>query len=341
MSAPDSRWEARVSNGHVLAGRLGGRLRQVAPLRRCLPLRPASGAIGPSAQASELLLAISGERLFAVVDPRCLHRAGYGRAAIIAINLKTRSWSLLIPIPAGAIGLAAAEGRLAVTLASTTASPRAARATVVVYDTHTQRRLFRISVPQTQERVLSLVTAVDSLGDVLVTVTNHHPPPSTQASSGWWATPRSPAAHALPALITTGPAISSSGARGEPPRTGAAALSDGRVAYATGSGYEGERIEVLNVRNRRTRTVIQMRSEMWLLGLDFAGDALTWAQQSAVPEGSGGPVPGGGTYFSCVIKPLGPAELRFVDLRSVTASGLVVGEPLPAADQPPCTQFEK
>jgi hypothetical protein len=342
VSSPDSRWEAQVSRGHVLTGLLGRRLTRDALLGHCPPLRSASDPTGSSDEMPATPLAISGSRLFAVVDPRCLHRRGYGHAALLVENLKTHSWNLLTSVPAGAVGLAAADRRVAVTLAPTATSSETSPVIVAVYDTRTGRRLFRLSAPIPQQRAISLTTAVDGLGDVLVTVTSHAPAPGFRTSSGWWATPRSPVAHVLPPLLTTEQALPGSNFEHQPPPTGVAALSHARIAYATTGGYEeGQRIDVLDIRHLQTRTAVQFQGDTGVLGVDFADEGLAWVQQSAIPEGGASTTPDGVRTFSCSIRPLGPAQLEIAELDALPSSGLVVGNPLPAADQPPCTAFER
>jgi hypothetical protein len=279
------------------------------------------------------LLVTSGVRLFAIVDPVCLHRYGYGHAAILVEYQHTRAWKLLAPIPTGALSLAAAGDRLAITYVSDVTN-------IAVYDSRTGRHLFRVTATPDSRRLAPPSTAVDDLGDLLVTETGSRPPPSTRASLGWWASPGRPVAHEL-ALLTTDSAFSDAKPSGKPSApTVAAALSHGRIAYATGGRYVGERIQVLNLHTGRTRTAVRLQGETGLLGLDLTGDKLTWTQQNTVPVGTHQLI-GGGELTTCNVVPLGDAKLMTVRLRSLPASGVTVGKPLPAADQPPCTALER
>jgi hypothetical protein len=287
------------------------------------------------------LLAISRARLFAIVDPICLGRHDYGHAAILVEDLHTRAWKLLAAIPAGALSLATAGERIAITYVShqATSTAEAGETKVAVYNGQTGRRLFRVTAALAARQATPPNTAVDDLGDVLVTETVRRPPPSTRASSGWWASPGRPVAHELRRLITTEQTIPKTNLGYEATLRAAAAVSHGRIAYATGDSYEGETIQVLNLHNERKRTVVSLQGEAGLLGLDLADDELAWAQQNTVPVGHSESV-AGGRSFSCQIVSLGDAKLMRIRLRSLPASGVTVGKPLPAVDQPPCTSRE-
>jgi hypothetical protein len=329
VSSPDSRWVAQIAHGQVLTGILGGPLKRDMLMRRCLPLRPMSDS-SPLAKSTRLL-AISGAQLYAAVDPRCLHRRSYGRAAVLVENLMTHSSSLLIPIPTGALDLSVAGERLAITLSARSATPERSPGTVEVYDTHARRRLFQLDVPSTPGNVTSLLTHVDDLGDVLITAMDHRPIPSGPASSGWWATPRSARAHSLPPLITTSQALPGWSVADQTPRP-AAAISHGRIAYAVGSQYNGERIAVLDLSNRRTRNAVHFQADTAILGLDLAIDRLAWAQQSSVPEERRGTTADGGQFLVCSARPLGQPALEVAKLNALPKDGLSVGKRLPVGD---------
>lgn len=341
VNSPDSKWEAQESRKGVLVGEIGARPSNIAPLHGCPPLRATNALQQTFAAKPSSLLAISGARLFAIVDPICLRRHGYGHAAILIEDLGTRVWKLLAPVPTGALSLAAAGKRLAITYVSNPATSATAEGEtkVAVYDSRTGRRLFRVTTALTARQATPPSTAVDDLGDVLVTETIRRPPPSTRASSGWWASPARPVAHELSQLITTESAISNANPAYETVPSGAAAIAHGRIAYATGGRYSGERVQVLNLRSGRTQTAVRLQGETGLLGLGLAGDELAWAQQNTLPVGSRQRI-GGGELITCNVVPLGDAKLMSIRLGSLPASGLRVGKPLPAADQPPCTEFE-
>jgi hypothetical protein len=338
VSSPDSKWEAQESRKGVLVGEIGARSSNIAPLHGCPPLRATDTLQQTFAAKPSSLLAISGARLFAIVDPLCLRRHSYGHAAILVEDLETRVWKLLAGIPAGALSLAAAGKRLAITYVSNPATSATAEGEtkVVVYDSRTGRRLFRVTAALAARQATPASTAVDDLGDVLVTETIRRPPPSTRASSGWWASPGRPVAHELPTLLTTEPAISSANSADETVPSGAAALSHGRIAYAT-AGESGESLEVLDLHTGRTRTVVRLQGETGLLGLDLAGDELAWAQQDTVLVGGIGESVGGGSgrFSTCQTVPLGDALLMSIRLRSLPAPGITIDKPRPTVT-PPC-----
>jgi hypothetical protein len=289
-----------------------------------------------------MLLAVSGARLFAIVDPTCLHRHGYGHAAILVEDLGVRAWKLLAPVPGGALSLAGAGERLAIAYVSRASRSAAEEGElkVAVYNSRTGRRIYRVTSTLTARQLAPPRTAVDDLGDVLVIETTHRPIPAPRGASGWWASPGRPIAHQLPQLLSTGPAISKTNSLPESIPTGAAALSHGRIAYATGGGYSGETIKLLNLRTGRARTAVHLQGETGLLGLDLSPNDLAWAQQSTVPVGTSRLV-GGGRLTTCTIVPVGDAQLMSIRIGSLPASGIAIGKPLPAVDQPPCTRFER
>jgi hypothetical protein len=274
-----------------------------------------------------MLLAVSGARLFAIVDPSCLHRRGYGHAAILVEDLGARVWKLLAPVRAGALSLATAGERLAIAYVSraSTSAAEEGDLTVDVYNSRTGRRIYRVMAALTARQLTPPRTAVDDLGDVLVVETTRRPIPAPRGSSGWWTSPGRPVAHRLLHELSPG---------------GAAAISHGRIAYATGDGYSGETITLLNLRTGRARTAVHLQGEAGLLGLDLSPDVLAWAWQNTVPVGTRRLV-GGGVLTTCNIVPVGDAKLMSIRIRSLPVSGIMIGKPLPPADQPPCTQFER
>src|SRR4029077_5441996 len=326
-----SDWAAAPRAGGVAVGRLGRRLRPLAALRGGPPLL-ANPTGTRSTPAGSPLLDLSGTRLYAVVDSRCLHRRGAKRRALVEVNLRTGSRRPIATVFPGAEGLDAAGARVAITYAP---DPRPAAngeqrpITVVVLDARRGRRLYRLSARVHVRPNWTLATQVDPLGDVLVTSTFFVPP--APQSSGWWATPADPAGHQLRSLATAGRGISRSPSAGPSPITGAAALSTGRIAYVTGGPHSEERIDLLDLHGGTHRSVANFLGVVGVVGLDLSGDELAWAQQSTIPEGSSGPVPGGGFSFSCDVGPLGPVQIASVDLRRIHARPLRIGPPLPAA----------
>jgi hypothetical protein len=334
LSSETSDWIVVVGRKQVEAGPLGGRLRPVKVLRRCTPVAAAPGARATT--SADPLLALSGATLYAVVDPGCLHRQGYGRRALLAASLPTGAWRLLAAISTGVAGLAASGQRVAITYvpdAQTARSP-----TVFVLDASRGRRLYRMSLPSRWSPRETLTTQVDEHGDVVVTSSFFRPP--APQSLGWWATPADPVAHRLGSLVTVGQPIPEVDRSEEAP-TGAATLSAGRIAYVTGGPSEREeRIDLLDLRRDTSRPVAEFPGVVGADGLDMSGNELAWAQQSTPPEGGRESLAGGG-IFPCQVVALGSVELTSVNLSNIGGSPPHIGPPLPAADQPPCTDFEK
>lgn len=326
--------EAIVSKRGLREGPIGSPLRALSPFGRCSPLRQASDLLSPSP-----LLALSGSKLYAIVSPRCLGHRGYGRAALLVRTLRgAGSWRLLGPVPTGAVNMTAAGAWLALGYLEpytyepgTPQEEESHRLTVAVYSTLTGHRVYRVLARTSSDPGRPPITAVDDLGDVLVTETAHLIPASR--SFGWWATPISPFKHELFRLGTTAAGLTHGFSKYGSESVGEAALSQGRLAYVSG----GE-IRLLDLRHRKTRTVARFRGEAHVLGLDLQGDVLTWAQQNTLPVGHRGVLPGGGN-FSCEVVPLDKPELESVNLKSLGPAP-TIGKPLPEANRPPCTEEE-
>lgn len=296
VTSSTSGWQAIATRAGVRAGRLGGSLRHLAPLRRCSPLL----AFTRPGAAGSRLLALTGSTLFAIVDPRCLRRRGYGRAAIFSENLTSGSWKLLAPAPKGALTLSAAGDRLAIA-AGTLGVQTLERLSAGVYSARNGRLLYRATAHLSEgligggTRPLSLATSVDGRGDVLVTETEHAPVPETVRSSGWWTTPASPDQHKLPDLLTTRVGIPEASSQEYPPAGVDAALSAGRVVYATNDNSATE-IDLRDLRTGRVRTLVSFPGEVKVLGLDLgqassrghSRDRVLWDTPKSRPPGANG-----------------------------------------------------
>lgn len=356
LTAFNSPWVVLDSHAGVEAGRLGsGRWRRLKALSRCRPLAPASGGERAAEPSQGLgLAALAGGRIFAVVDPRCVHRGGYGRAAILSESLASGSWRLLGRAPKDVLALGASDDRVAIAALAGADTDSAAGAgsragggageseapAVTVESARSGRRLYRVVDGSAEAaRRVSLGVSVDDRGDVLVSETQELPPPATRVASGWWASPARPRAHGLGRLLTSGGGASSEFAQGGAPVSGAAALAAGRIAYAT-SEELAEKIVLLDIRTGSAVTVAVFPGETRVLGLDLSATRIAWAQLNQLPEGNTGRQPGGAVESSCVVVAIGEPQLAGVDLAGIPASGLIIGPPLPAADTPPCTDFE-
>jgi hypothetical protein len=332
ITSSTSGWQAIATSAGVRAGRLGVSLKRLTPFRGCPPLLYAGAH---TRLVGSRLLALTGSMLFAIVDPRCLHRRGYGRAAIFSENLASGSWKLLAAAPKDALTLSASGGRLAIA-AGVFGQETLERLVVGVYRARNGRLLYRAAAHLTAgligggTRLLSLATSVDGLGDVLVTETEHTPPPGGARGFGWWATPASPSEHPLPDLLTTEVGLPEASGREYQPRTVDAALSAGRVAYATSASAATE-IDLRDLRTHRSRTLVRFPGEVKVLGLDLGAGELAWAQQSQVlVAGHTEITPNEGQVSACNVVPLGQPQLVSADLGSIPASGLIDGGPPPA-----------
>lgn len=271
-----------------------------------------------------------------MVDSSCLHGHVQKGLTLLAVNLRSGVRRALGAIAPGAVGLASAGARVAVTYAAPSqSSPIAGTITPVttaVLDARTGRRLYRVSAPVPFNQ-LALTTEVDARGDVLVTSTIFHPP--APQSSGWWATPAAPTPHELRSLVTAGQVVFNTPPYGYTVITGAAALAQGRIAYVTDTP-KGEQIDLLDLRSGALRPVVGFTGVARVVGLDLSAEELAWAQQSTVTEVSSGPVPGGGYFERCSTVAVGPVQLNRVDLGHLPATPPEIGAPVPKADERLC-----
>jgi hypothetical protein len=341
VTSSTSSWQAIATGWGIRAGRLGGSLRPLAPFRRCPPL-VAAGTLSRPDTASSRLLALTGSTLFAIVDPRCLHRRGYGAAAILSESLTSGSWKLLAGSPQDALTLSATGGRLAIA-AGTFVQQTLERLSVGVYSARDGRLLYRATAHLSEgligggTRPMSIATSVDGRGDVLVTETEHRPPPDTVGSSGWWATPARPHEHPLPDLLTTEVGLPEASGQEYPPRTVDAALSVGRVAYATSNSSATE-IDLRDLHTDRVRTLVSFPGEVKVLGLDLGAGRLAWAQQRQSLVGHSEITPNGGYRSECSTVALGGPQLVTMSLGSISPGALTDGPPSPPFDERACME---
>jgi hypothetical protein len=292
--------------------------------------------------ADPRLLAITGSTLFAIVDPRCLGRHGYGTAAILSESLTRGSWKLLAAAPRGALTLSANGARLAIA-AGIIGSQTPERLDVGVYNARGGRLLYRAAAHLSEgligggTRPLSLATSVDGRGDVLVTETEHAPVPETVRSSGWWATPASPDQHTLPDPLTTRVGIPEASSQEYLPAGVDAALSAGRVVYATNDGSATE-IDLRDLRTGRVRTLVSFPGEVKVLGLDLGAGKLVWAQQRQSLVGHSEITSTGGERSECQTVALGKPQLVSLNLGSIPSGGLIDGLPSPPFDERACME---
>ena len=325
-------WWAVARPSGVLAGRIGGQLRALALLRKC---NPGSTSIKPGVLVTQY--AVSGEHLYAALPSVCLARRGAPFGEVVDIDLRSRRWHVLAPMP-GTLDYMAASGKY-LALAywrGTQRSTAETRPFVRVLDAATGAPVNPITPPRRTGGERPSTTSgiqVDDNGDVLVTEGCCGAPPGQFAHiaqpppirSGWW-------------WARAGSTV------GHETRLGSdAVLSDGRVAFLStdASDPESTTIDVRNLLAGTTRTVVDFTGSASANSLALSGNELAWAQQSTVVNVLSGPAPGGGSFESCTPVPLSPIELASLDLRDIPSSPVLVrGVPIPPqyANEPPCIE---
>jgi len=301
-------WWAIARPSGVLAGRVGGTLHALPLLRRC---DPGSATIKPGVLVTQF--AISGDHLYAGLPRVCLARRGAPFGEVVDIDLRSRRWRVLAPMPGTLEDLAAAGKYLAIAYGVTTHSS-GSRLAVRVLNAATGVSVRQITPPRRTngaEPSGASGIQVDNAGDVLVAegCCGIHPgqlahiaqPP--RFGRDWWARAGSTVGH-------------------ETHLGSDAALSDGRVAFlSTEAGISGDTaIDVRNLLAATTRTVVVFTGSASTESLALNGDTLAWTQQSTAIE-------------NCATVPLSALELASLDMRDWTASPFVVrGVPAPAQD---------
>jgi hypothetical protein len=331
LSSPSSRWIVADSGRELEAERLGSVWRRLPALSRCPALTVGRQPLEAPDKLG--LVALAGDQLFAVVDPRCLHRRGYGRAALLSASLATGSWRLLAPAPKDVLAIGAAPGRVVLAAGELGELDAPRRLALRVYDARDGRYLYGVNASAsdrdegTAPSLRSLTASVDAAGDVLIGESVQRPPPVPTGSFAWWATPARRYPHEISEVLTSEASLDNPMAYREPTPTAEAALSAGRIAYATGNEGSTE-IELISLRNSGVRVAARLLGEVGVLGLALSPSELAWAQQSSFREGHSHVVPGG-VASECKQVVLSGPQLMSVGIGSLPASGLTIGLPVP------------
>jgi hypothetical protein len=283
---------ARPSGPKV--GRPGVRFAAVRGLLRCRPMQ--------GKKPGEWTVAVAGGNLYTIAQASCLARRPGQAQFLVRVRLGTGSVEAIGPVRSGAISLAAAGGRLALTYKTGERGP----VWVDVVSSSNAKLLYRVTEPPREggRAYPRLETQIDPKGDVLVT-----DPPFRREAFGWWGN----------ATARVGRLLHQTGFIG-------ASLSDGRIAYVTDRGGV-EHIDVLNLTTRKTRTEVTFPGSARVLGLGLGKTGLAWAQQSYghALRTNVGP-------RSCVeTVPVGPPELAETPLSASGPPIVVKGFPVPPA----------
>jgi hypothetical protein len=284
-------WVVVTERSGPKVGRIGRRLRTVRRLHRCPPIL--------GYREGERVEAVANGNLYAVVRATCLGRRPRSAQFLVRVRLGTGDLHVIGRVPSGAISLAAAGSRLALTY-QTGARPSyealaGSRVRVEVVDSRNGRLLYRLAPPP-GERGSYLDTQIDAKGDVLVTSRRDSPAPGLSEAFGWWRNPRTRVAR---------PLESESSGFG-------ASLSEGRIAYATTPKGETS-IDVMNLATGKTRTIVTFSGSVNPVSFALSNNVLAWAQQSSAYQL---------TARGCVgLYAVGPAELSATPL---SATGLPI-----------------
>jgi hypothetical protein len=251
-------------------GRVGRRLGSVRWLHRCPPI-PGSGE-------GDRVEAVANGNIYAVVRASCLGRRPRSAQFLVQVRLSTGDLHVSGRVPSGAISLAAARSRLALTY-ETHARPTdetlaGSRVRVEVVDSRNARRLYSVAPPPGERSRYGGAyreTQLDAKGDVLVNSYGAGPPPGPGEALAWWGTPGTRIGR---------PFQSNSGF--------GASLSEGRIAYAT--KREGEtRIGLLDLATGEARTIVTFSGAARMKGFSLGRTVLAWARQNYAyalePEG--------------------------------------------------------
>jgi hypothetical protein len=302
LSAPHANLaEVSVEDGWVVVaeplgpevGRIAGPIAPVAGLRRCPPIR----ATRIYLQEQSVETVANGD-LYAVVRAGCLGRRPKQAQFVVRVRLGTRKLHVVGKVPSGAISLAAAGSRLALTYNV----GRGNRVRVDVVDSRNARPLHRLITPPGEAEASYGETMIDATGDVLV-AGNPRPnrgPILVLRKQAWWGNSRTRVAHPLRARF-------------------GASLSEGHIAYVPSGEGEGERIDVLNLATGSTRTAVTFSGSVNLEGFGLGGNTLAWAQRSYAYKLVTFDYPSGQQAYTCVgLSPVGYTELTETPL---SASG--------------------
>jgi hypothetical protein len=273
----DDGWVVVAEASGPKVGRIGRGLRPVRDLHRCPPIR--------GYKEGARLEALTNGDLYAIVRASCLGRRPRHAQFLVRVQLGTGNLHVVGRVPSGAISLAAAGSRLALTYETgarpTDESPVGTRVRVEVLDARNGRLLYRLAPPlgstwsflvetQRVDRGRYRETQLDAKGDVLV-ISGFGLAPSSgfgrygvipSEAFGWWGAPRTRIDRPLETETVFG-----------------ASLSEGRIAYVT-SRESGPSIHVLNLRTGETRTIVTFSGSVMLGGFVVGRTGLAWAQQN-------------------------------------------------------------
>jgi hypothetical protein len=250
-------------------------------------------------KAGAWTVAVAGGNLYTIAQASCLARRPGQAQFLVHVRLGTGTVEAIGRVRSGAISLAAAGGRLALTYKTGVRGP----VRVEVVSSSNAKLLYSVTEPPREEGrgYGRLETQIDSEGDVLVT-----DPPFRREAFGWWGN----------ATKRVGSLLHQTGFVG-------GSLSAGRIAYLTGRGGV-EHIDVLNLRTRKTRTEVTFPGSARVLGVGLGKTRVAWAQQSfgyAVRTNAG--------PRSCVeIVPVGSPELAETALSASGPPIVVKGVPV-------------
>jgi len=280
------------------AGRTGQALEQLPLQRRC-PLSAHNGA-------EPWLAALSDGDLYTVVPASCLGNSRSHAQILVHVRLSTGAIHPIGGVRHGAIALAIAGHRVALTYQ---ARFRGA-ITVRVVDAINAKLLYTIEEPANvvRENPGFQETQIDTRGNVLVKSAVFHPPAARPFA--WWGSSRSRAAHSL--------------------QVDDVALSDGRIAYLIGG-----QIEVRYLATSQTWTVAVFPGSPAVETISLGGNRLAWAQRNWRFTA---PTPlAQGTSFSCVSEEdVGSSELVETRIAAPASPILVEGSPLERPTTPVC-----
>ncbi len=269
------------------------------------------------------LEAVANDNLYAIVRASCFRRPGDGQF-LVRVRLGTDSARVIGRVPRGAVSLAAAGLRLALTYEVGAASTyethepgQEGSVQVEVLDSRNGRLLCRVAPPSGKygEPGRYRETQVDAKGDVLVTSIRHRPLPGGGEAIGWWGSPGTRIARPLESGFE--PSLGG--------RVAYASLSDGRIAYAK-RGKGQTILDVLNLTTGKARTIVTFSGAVSMEGFGLGGTLLAWAQQNyAYTTKREGP-----PLLSCVTEaPVGSPELAETPLSAVAAPVIIEATPGP------------
>jgi hypothetical protein len=299
-------WTLAVEPAGLEIGRVGGSLEPIRRLIGCEPLGE-DGAKG-------WRVAMGDDSLYAIVTAHCARRKPQDAQYVVRMRLGTEKVHVIGRVPAGAISLAAAGSRLALTYEE--GEKPTGRISVEVRGTSDAKLLYTVKSPADQQpRDRDAHTEIDGGGDVLVTSTSFLPP-GPAIAHGWWGNATTPNGRSL-------------GETGH----NVASLADGRIAYTTEQAGV-EQIDVLDLASGTTRTLVTFPGSAEVEGVGLGSTQLAWAQQSfgfTPPTTSG---------FSCVSRvSAGPTELLETSLSAPGLPIVVDGATVAPAGAPPCPEM--